>query len=130
MVGESNLSQESLQRGQDGDATMASGSYVDIYREFHSGTLDSILRSVQEPLPGNFDHKALEWEFRWRNYGTQHKSRYVMQYYLPLNHVLDFVSGEENRAGLRCKYVWTRMLNNTRELLLQPRSDSALYVDR
>ena len=130
VAGETSLARESLQGGQDGDATMASGSYADVYRESHSGTLDSILKSVQEPPPGNFDHKALEWEFLWRNYGTQHESRYVMQCNLPLNRVPDFVSGEENKAGLRCKYVRTRMLNNTREPLLQPRSDSALYVDK
>ena len=43
-----------------------------------------------------------------------------MQCYFPLNRVPDFVSGEENRAGLRCKYVRTRMLNNTREPSCNP----------
>ena len=82
---------------------MAFESYVDVYRQSHVGTLDSILESAQEPPPGHFDHKALQWEFRWRHYGTQHEARYVMQCYFPLNRVSDFLNGEKSRPRSRCK---------------------------
>ena len=53
-----------------------------------------------------------------------------MQCYIPLNRVVDFVIGEESLPGANCKYVRTRKINNTRHGLLQPRADTALYVDR
>ena len=53
-----------------------------------------------------------------------------MQCYIPLNHVFDFVIGEESLPGANCKYVCTRIINNTRHGLLQPRGDNAFYVDR
>ena len=62
--------------------------------------------------------------------GNKYEPRYVMQCYIPLNRVSNFVIGEESLPGANCKYVGTHIINNTRHSLLQLRSDSALYVDR
>ena len=56
--------------------------------------------------------------------------KFVLQCYIPLICVSDFVIGEESLLGANCKYVHTYIINNTRHGLLQPCSDSALYVDR
>ena len=104
--------------------------YTNVFLEAHSSILESISTSVEEPPLGPFNHKALKWDFVFRHYRQQHESRYVMQCYIPLNCVSDFVIGEESLPRANCKYVCTRIINNTRYGLVQPRSDSALYVDR
>ena len=105
-------------------------SYATVFSEAHSSILESISTTVEEPPLGPFNHKALKWDFVFRHYRQQHESMYVMQCYIPLNRVSDFVIGEESLPGENCKYVRTRIINNTRHGLLQPRSDSALYVDK
>ena len=104
--------------------------YATMFSEAHSSILESISTSVEEPPFGPFNHKALKWDFVFHHYGQQHEPRYVMQCYIPLNRVSDFVIGEESLLGANCKYVHTRIINNTRHGLLQPRSGNALYVDR
>ena len=104
-------------------------TYATVFSETHTTILDSISISVQEPPLGPFNCKALKWDYVFRHYGQQHESRYVMQYYNPLNCVSDFVIGEESLAGANCKYIRTHLINNTKHGLLQSCGDSALYVD-
>ena len=109
---------------------MGDESYRTVFSSSHSTILESITTSVQEPPLSHFNRKALKWNTVFRHYGQLHEPRYVMQCYIPLNRVADFVIGEESLPGANCKYVRTHRINNTRHGLLQPRVDSALYVDR
>ena len=101
------------------DETYATG-----FSEAHSSILKSISTSVEEP-----PLSQLKWDFVFHHYGQQHESNYVMQCYIPLNRVSDFVIGEESLLGANCKYVRIRIINNTRHGFLQPHGDNALYID-
>lgn len=101
-----------------------------LYKEMHEVALEDIEQKVQHPPPGVFDHRDLTWDVIQRHYGGNHKSRFVMQCYIPTDRVHDFRQGEETREGAKCQYVSRRVVDYTTNGLSFPRINSCYYVDR
>lgn len=85
---------------------------------------------VQIPPCGAFDHRDVHWEITMRHYGRYHKDRLVEQCFVPINRIKTFVAGEEYFKGMKCRYMRTRISDNTKQPLLYPCINNALYVDK
>lgn len=67
--------------------------------------LEDIEQKVQHPPIGVFGHRDLMWDIIRHHYGANHKSKFVVQCYIPTDRVAKVCQGERTREGAKCQYV-------------------------